>query len=115
MPERPSAGQFTMFGSVLIVAGSITTRDGAREAFLAAVAPMVAATHTEPGCREYVFSPDPDDDNRVLLFELWDDQEALDLHFASDHMAEFQRASANLPVAARDIRKYTISDVGPVR
>jgi len=100
---------------MLIVAGSITTEDGARDGFLAAVAPMVAATHTEPGCREYVFSPDPDDANRILLFELWDDQGALDLHFASEHMAEFQRASAGLPVAGMEIKKYTISDVGPVR
>jgi quinol monooxygenase YgiN len=100
---------------MLIIAGSITTEDGGRDAFLAAVKPMVAATHTEPGCREYAFSPDPDDANRILLFELWDDQDALNAHFASDHMAEFQRASAALQVTGRDIKKYTISDVGPVR
>lgn len=100
---------------MLIIAGSITTEDDGRDAFLAAVSPMVAATHTEPGCREYVFSPDPDNANRIMLFELWDDQDALDVHFASDHMAEFQRASAGLAVTAMKIEKYTISDVGPVR
>ena len=100
---------------MLIVAGSITIEDGGRDAFLTAVKPMVAATHTESGCREYAFSPDPDDTNRVLLFELWDDQDALDAHFASEHMAEFQRASAGLPVTGMDIKKYTISDVGSVR
>jgi len=100
---------------MLIIAGSITTEDDGRDAFLAAAAPMVTATHTEPGCQEYVFSPDPDDANRILLFELWDDQDALDAHFASDHMAEFQGALAVIPVAGREIKKYTISDVGPVR
>ena len=100
---------------MLIIAGSITTDDGGRDAFLAAARPMVAATHTEPGCREYVFSPDPDDANRIMLFELWDDQDALNAHFASDHMAEFQRASAGLSVTGRGIEKYTISEVGPVR
>ena len=100
---------------MLIIAGSITTEDGGRDAFLTAVAPMVVATHTEPGCREYVFSPDPDDANRILLFELWDDQEALDAHFASDHMAEFQTQMADVAIAGREIKKYTISDVGPVR
>ncbi len=98
---------------MLIIAGSITT--GSRDAFLTAVAPMVAATHTEAGCREYAFSPDPDNDDRILLFELWDDQEALDAHFATEHMAEFQRAMAGIEVAGMDIKKYTISDVGPVR
>ncbi len=100
---------------MLIIAGSITTEDGGRAAFLDAVKPMVVATHTEPGCREYAFSPDPDDAERILLFELWDDQAALELHFASDHMAEFQAASAGLAIAGMDVKKYTISDVGPVR
>ena len=100
---------------MLIIAGTITTEDGSRDAFLAAVKPMVAATHTEPGCGAYVFSPDPDDANRLVLFERWDDQEALDAHFASDHMAAFQRAMADIPIAGMEIQKYTISDVGPVR
>jgi quinol monooxygenase YgiN len=100
---------------MLIVAGSITAEVGGRDAFLAAVRPMVAATHTEPGCREYVFSPDPDHPNRLLLFELWDDQAALDAHFATEHMAEFQRKVADIAIVGREIKKYTISDVGPVR
>jgi quinol monooxygenase YgiN len=100
---------------MLIIAGSITTEEGHRDAFLTAVKPMVAATHTEPGCREYVFSPDPDDANRILLFELWDDQGALDLHFVTEHMAEFQSKMAGIAVAGMEIQKYTISDVGPVR
>lgn len=100
---------------MLIVAGSITTADGGRDAFLAAVAPMVAATRQEPGCREYAFSPDPDDDNRLLLYELWDDQDALDGHFASEHMAQWQQDSRGLDVIGADIKKYTIAEVGPVR
>jgi quinol monooxygenase YgiN len=100
---------------MLIIAGSITTEDGDRDAFMTAVAPMVAATHTEPGCREYVFSPDPDDANRILLFEMWDDQEALDAHFVTEHMAAFQQSLANIAVTGMDVKKYTISDVGPVR
>jgi quinol monooxygenase YgiN len=100
---------------MLIIAGSITTEDGHRDAFMSAVAPMVAATLIEPGCRDYVFSPDPDDANRIRLFELWDDQDALDAHFATEHMASFQQALANIAVAGMEIQKYTISDVGPVR
>jgi quinol monooxygenase YgiN len=50
-----------------------------------------------------------------MLFELWDDQEALDAHFASDHMAQFQLSMKDVPMAGADIQKYTISEVGPVR
>lgn len=100
---------------MLIVAGSITTEPGGRQLFLDAVQPMVAATLTEPGCREYTFSPDPSDADRIMLYELWDDQDALEGHFASEHMAAWQTVSADLPVSGADIKKYTISAVGPVR
>jgi quinol monooxygenase YgiN len=100
---------------MLIIAGSLTTKDGGRDLFLDTVKTMVVATLQEPGCREYAFSPDPDDPNRILLFELWDDQEALDAHFASDHMAQFQLAIKDVPMVGADVQKYTISEVGPVR
>jgi quinol monooxygenase YgiN len=100
---------------MLIIAGAITTEPDGRGAFLDAVNPMVVATHLEPGCREYAFTPDPNDDNRIMLYELWDDQAALDGHFASEHMAAWQAVSKDLPVVGADIKKYTISDVGPVR
>ncbi len=100
---------------MLIVAGSIITEDGGREVFLDAVQSMVSATLDEPGCREYAFTPDPRDPNLVRLFELWDDQEALDGHFASEHMAKWQADRVGLPVVGSDTKKYTISEVGPVR
>jgi quinol monooxygenase YgiN len=101
---------------MLIIAGSITTEDEQhRAAFLTAVRPMVAATHEEAGCLDYVFSADPDDSNRILLFERWDDQDALDAHFATAHMAEFQASMVGIAITGMDIQKYTISDVGPVR
>jgi quinol monooxygenase YgiN len=100
---------------MLIIAGSLRTKDDGRSLFLDAVKPMVVATLQEAGCREYAFSPDPGDPDRIMLFELWDDQEALDAHFASDHMAQFQLSIKDIPMVGADVQKYTISEVGPVR
>ena len=96
---------------MLIVAGSIITESGGREPFFNAVQPMVSATREEPGCHEYAFTPDPNDDNRVLLYELWDDQTALDGHFASAHMADWQETRKGLAVTSASIKKYIISSV----
>ena len=96
---------------MLIVAGTIEVDPEHREALLAAVAPMVVATRGEPGCQAYAFSPDPEEPGLVRLFELWDDQAALDAHFASDHMADWQEAAADLPIRNRDIAKYLVSGV----
>jgi len=100
---------------MLIIAGTLTVDADHRQAMLDGVAPMVEASRAEAGCQEYVFSADPHDASLVRLFELWDSEEALAEHFASDHMATWQAAAADLPITGRDIAKYTIGEVGPVR
>ena len=96
---------------MLIIAGTLVTQPGERAAFLDAVQPMVAATLNEAGCREYAFSPDPNDNTRIMLYELWDDQASLDAHFASDHMAAWQETRKGLALASRNINKYMIDSV----
>ncbi len=96
---------------MLIVAGSIVAEPGGREQFLTAVQPMVSATLDEPGCHEYAFTPDPNDANRLLLYELWHDQASLDAHFASAHMAAWQETRKGLALAGASIKKYNISSV----
>jgi quinol monooxygenase YgiN len=100
---------------MLIVAGSFITEPGGREPFLTAVQSMVAATLEESGCREYAFTPDPNDDNRIMLYELWDDQEALDAHFASDHMAAWQASKNGLAITSAEVKRYIISSVESLR
>lgn len=100
---------------MLIIAGTIRVEPGKRAEMLAAVAPMVVASNAEAGCHAYVFSPDVDDEGLVHLYERWENQAALDDHFASEHMAAWQQRSADLEILERDILKYSISEVGPVR
>ena len=95
---------------MLIVAGEIRMQPGTRDQFFEAVAPMVAATLLEPGCRTYAFTPDPDDDDLIRLFELWDDDAALAEHMASAHMAEWRERGASLPTESRDLHVYTIAE-----
>lgn len=96
---------------MLIIAGEFRMQPGTRQQFFEAVAPMVAATLTEPGCRAYAFSPDLNDSDLIHLWELWDDDEALAGHFASEHMAAWQQRYADLPLASRNVNKYTVSDI----
>ena len=99
---------------MLIVAGEIRMQPGTRAQFLEAVAPMVAASLAEAGCRTYAFTPDPDDDDLIRLFELWDDEAALESHRASAHMATWHERGRTLPVAGRDLNLYTVADTRPL-
>ncbi len=97
---------------MLIVAGTLQVDPDHRDAMFASLVPMIEATRAEPGCQAYVFSPDPDDPGLVHVFERWDDQAALDAHFASEHMAAWMKQAADLPIRGRDIAKYLISGIG---
>ncbi len=99
---------------MLIIAGEIRMQPGTRDQFFTAVAPMVDATLTEPGCRAYAFTPDPTDDDLIRLWELWDDEDALAGHVASEHMAAWRERGRDLPVVVRALHKYTVADVSPL-
>jgi quinol monooxygenase YgiN len=54
------------------------------------------------------------DPGTIRVFEQWESQEALDLHFASPHMARFQQALGGLGVEGMNIQRFEIESVGPL-
>ena len=61
------------------------------EAFRDAVDAQAAASLTEAGCHRFDVSEDVDR-GRVLLYELYADAGAFDLHLATPHFAHFDAA-----------------------
>lgn len=100
---------------MLIVAGEIEIDPAHRERAIAAALEMMEATRREPGCISYTFSGDLAYAGRFRIFEEWQSQADLDLHFASPHMAAFQRRVAELGVKGMKVQKYQVASVGPVR
>ena len=80
----------------------------------AAFEKMRVATLKEPGCIEYQAYSDRSDAGVVFMFEKWQDQAALDAHFASPHMAEFGAALGGLGITGMDVKKYDIAKEGSV-
>jgi (4S)-4-hydroxy-5-phosphonooxypentane-2,3-dione isomerase len=57
-----------------------------------------ASVRDEPGCRQFdVLEPTKEKD-RVVLYEIYDDRAAFELHLKSAHFASFNSASAPLVV-----------------
>ena len=65
---------------MVIVGGAFEVEPGMREQFLASREEMMRVSRAETGCLEYTFAADPLSDVRVVLFERWEDQAALDAH-----------------------------------
>jgi quinol monooxygenase YgiN len=68
---------------VVIVGGRFEVDPAEREAFLAERYEMMRTSRGEDGCLEYTFAPDPLEPGRVVLFERWESQAALDAHLAA--------------------------------
>lgn len=68
---------------MIIVGGEFRVDPAERDAFLAGRVEMMKNSRAEDGCLEYTFAADPADPGRVILFERWQNQEALDTHLAA--------------------------------
>jgi quinol monooxygenase YgiN len=67
---------------VVIVCGRFELEPDQRDAFLAERLELMRSSRAEAGCLEYTFAADPLESDRVVLFERWESQAALDAHLA---------------------------------
>lgn len=77
---------------------------------LEAAREMAAASRAEPGCISYEFFADLEDSCRMRVFEEWQNQQALDEHFATEHMAHFRRRLSKVDVRSREIKRYVVAE-----
>ena len=52
------------------------------DAFMKKVIENAKAARTEAGCRQFEVLVDPDDKTKIMLFEVYDDQKAFEVHQA---------------------------------
>lgn len=69
---------------------------------------MVDASRREAGCVEYSYAEDVFDPGLIHVTELWTDQDALDRHFASEHLAVWRATWPDLGIGTRDLRVYEV-------
>jgi quinol monooxygenase YgiN len=100
---------------MIVIAGQVTLDPDQREQAEAAAREMMSETRKEPGCISYTFSSDLEAPGRYRIFEEWENDAALATHFASPHMARFQKAVGGLGVREMKVQRYEVAKVGPLR
>ncbi len=88
---------------MLIIRGIWKLEPHEREAFLAARHEMMRSARQEPGSIEHVFSADPIDPTRVVLFESWESQEDLDAHLAAMKPSDVEGMPAPVSIVIYDV------------
>ncbi|MEM7141677.1 MAG: putative quinol monooxygenase [Actinomycetota bacterium] len=99
---------------MLIIAGTITLPPGKVDEAMALVGPFCELVRAEPGCQDYLFTVNPHVPGELRLFEIWDDQASLEVHFTTPHMAQWQQDVGALGVTGREITRYEVSGSAPL-
>ena len=60
----------------------------------------------EPGCHQFDVTLDREQPNRVVLYEVYDDEAAFNAHLETPHLAAFRAGIDNL-VVSRHVRRLT--------
>jgi quinol monooxygenase YgiN len=68
-----------------------------------------AESRKEPGCLDYVVTPDPEESGRIVVLERWESLPQLEEHFRTQHVADFRAAAAPYPRLGRHMYRYFIS------
>ncbi len=77
------------------------------DAFAAAISDNARASReSEPGCRQFDVCRDPADPSLFFLYELYDDEDALDVHMRSPHFLAMDTATRDW-VAAKAVRRLS--------
>lgn len=101
---------------MIAIAGTIDLLDASeRDACVAATAALQAATRRdEPGCLAYSLSADPVVAERIQVFELWADEDALASHFSHPNFSAMRALLATYRRGPSAVRKYRIDLDEPV-
>ncbi|MDH4095464.1 MAG: antibiotic biosynthesis monooxygenase, partial [Betaproteobacteria bacterium] len=71
--------------------------------FMAALLENARAARREPGCRQFEVLADPADKTKVMLFEVYDDEKAFEVHQQTPHFKKYLSEAVPL-LAARERR-----------
>lgn len=71
---------------------------------------MAEASRAERGCIDYGYAEDVFEPGLIHVKELWTDQAALDLHFASAHIGDWRASWPHLGIGERNLLVYEVGE-----
>jgi quinol monooxygenase YgiN len=95
---------------MLLIVGTVRLPAHNMEAARPIMKQMANASRLEEGCLEYSYAEDVFVPGLIHVKEMWVDQEALDRHFATTHLAEWRAAWPSLGVSDRNLRVYDVGE-----
>jgi autoinducer 2-degrading protein len=104
MPGRDAAAQSA---GVYINAVDLDIAPDQMAKYIEAIKENGAASVKEPGCREFNITVLADNPNHVFLYEVYDNEAALNAHRNTEHFKKYQATTADM-VTGRNARAMSL-------
>ena len=96
---------------MIVVNARIEADADSIEKMKSAIAAVEQASRAEEGCDDYTFSVELSDPTHLRITERWTSREALAAHFATPHMATFQKAMGEHPPKGMKVHFYEAEEI----
>ncbi len=93
----------------MMIVAKVSVKPDKVKAFSEAAKEMIEKSNQEPGCRFYQLYQDPYDNSKFVFVEQYDNQAAVDAHFASDYFKGFGPKITDLVVEPSKIKIISVA------
>lgn len=97
---------------MILVKAQLTIAPEGRHSFLQAMAALVQASRSEPGCLSFGCYEDVSSPNAFTVLEEWQDRASFERHEAASHLVAFKAQVGGMIVSREATRVYAVSAVG---
>lgn len=94
---------------MIVISGTIVIDPANLDAAVAAISELEAKTRAEDGNIEYGFWLSHSEPGTLHVFEEWADEDAVNAHMGSDHMAAFLGAAGDFGISSTSLSRYDVS------
>ncbi len=94
---------------MIICLGHLPIDPVKRDDALAAIDTLVTATRAEDGNVDYRYSVDLGDENRINIREQWENEDAMNTHMATPHLATFLEVIGGCVNGTPEVMRYDVS------
>jgi quinol monooxygenase YgiN len=108
VPARPETAVQPAIIKKMITA-KVFVKPGREADFISAAKVMVENSNKEPGCRGYKLYQDPYEKTSFIFVETYDNQAAIDFHFATPYFQEFGKTIADMVSEPAEIKILDIA------
>tara|TARA_B100000497_G_C7665615_1_gene401282 strand:+ start:727 stop:1020 length:294 start_codon:yes stop_codon:yes gene_type:complete len=96
---------------MIIITGDLLIKKGNMQQAMQISQKHVAHSRTEPGCISHAVYQDPEDTLRLFFYEQWQDQAAIDAHFALPSSQAFVAAVRTLVSAPPSLHIFNAEKI----